>query len=88
MRRYRLTAPPHPLDRPGQLRRQARVLLAGDEEELVFEGDSDLVELVRERLLASYGFRGRPIEPRTSLMDLEIAMGSWQMQPFEPVLES
>lgn len=86
--RYRLTAPPTGFERPGSPPAEAWVSLdtAGHEipGPLVFEGPAELVEDVREALLASYGFRGRFIEEITTPMDLEIAMSGWQMKPFEP----
>ncbi|MBI3925151.1 MAG: hypothetical protein HY319_06390 [Armatimonadetes bacterium] len=89
MLRYRLTAPPSRFDRPGQPRKTAEVLLrAGSREEVArieYEGDPALVREIEERLLQSYGFRGRFIEEETSPMDLEIAMGSWHMEPFSPL---
>jgi hypothetical protein len=65
------------------LRAEGRERLA----RLEFEGDPRLVDQVRERLLESYGFRGRFIEEETTPMDLEIAMAGWQMSAFEPVRE-
>ncbi|MBI3930084.1 MAG: hypothetical protein HY319_31380 [Armatimonadetes bacterium] len=86
--RYRLKAPPRPIDLPGQPRREAWVILEAatkhDEAPLQFEGEERLLAHIRERLFSSYGFRGRFIEERTTPMDLQIAMENEIMAPFEP----
>jgi hypothetical protein len=58
-----------------------------DERALVqIEGDSLLTKMVRMALESAPGFRGSPLQERTTPVDLSIAMSSSQMRRFEPEL--
>ena len=87
-KKYLLTRPVRPIDRPGQVRPTAQVWIESeeytDDGALRVEGDEGLVEKIRHALFMSYGSRGRPLQDEFSPMDLAVALDSKFMEPFEP----
>lgn len=88
--KYRLTAPPDAFDIPGQPREQAYVFMMAehpaDESLIEYEGPDRLVRELRQRVLASYGFRARLIEEYTAPRDLANAMHGRLLAPYQPEL--
>lgn len=54
--------------------------------EILYQGPELLLKEIKMNLIGSYGERGRVIEGVTSGYDLNNAMNSWLMRPFEPEL--
>lgn len=88
--RYRLTAPPDPLDRPGAAPEQVYVFMDADhlsDDSLIqYDGPERLVREIARRVLRSYGFRARLIEEYTSPRDLACAMQGRLLAPYRPEL--
>ncbi|MCA9796766.1 MAG: hypothetical protein KC910_33380 [Candidatus Eremiobacteraeota bacterium] len=86
--KFRLRAPRRPIDRPDSVRPEIFVILDVPEGQaeapFVIEGPPRWVEEVRERVLMSYGVRGRFIEESTTGQDLEVAMAGDLLKPYEP----
>jgi hypothetical protein len=87
-RKYRLTRPARPIDRPGQHRPTACIWVDSAAEEddgpLRLEGDERLLEQIREAIFNSYGMRGRPLDGAMSPLDLAVALDGKFLRPFEP----
>ncbi|MGE0496121.1 MAG: hypothetical protein AB7S38_43350 [Vulcanimicrobiota bacterium] len=86
--KFRLRVPRRPIDRPDTVRPEIFVSLdvpdGQAEAPLVIEGPPRWVEEVRERVLMSYGVRGRFIEAETTPQDLEVAMAGELLRPYDP----
>ena len=78
MYRYQVFAPLRPIDRPGAQR--VRLVLSLDVDDptedaaLLLEGPEKERLAFQERLVNSYGFRGRPMSLKTSFQDLQSAL--------------
>ncbi|MFN8607065.1 MAG: hypothetical protein U0931_06015 [Vulcanimicrobiota bacterium] len=91
-KKYRLTRPVRPIDRPDQERPTALIWVESEGEDqdgtLVIQcQDPALLEKIRYHLFNSYGSRARPLEEDQpfSPRDLACALGGRFMQPFEAV---
>lgn len=88
MIRYKLTEPDTPLRNPFNPRRVEVILRAEnlhDWAKIEVIGHELLAEEVYQRLLNSYGFRGRSIEEETTPIDLSCAM-SVHLRKYSPEL--
>ena len=90
MYRYQLQAPLRPIDRPGTTRTRLEIRLDTHTPEedgpLLFVGPKPELKILKEKLLLSYGFRGRPMELVTSFRDLQCAIVDPLLQPYEAEL--
>jgi hypothetical protein len=91
-RKYRLTRPRRPIDRPDHPRPTALIWVAAEDEDtdgqVRIEGDPTLILLIQDALFNSYGNRARPMEGDVSPRDLAVALDGKFLRPFEPQEET
>jgi len=88
-RKYLLTRPLRPIDRPGQPRPTATLWVDSEDEEsdgpICMEGDEGLLQLIRQAIFNSYGMRARPMDGPVTPVDLAVALEGRFLKAFEPV---